>query len=124
MSNSLKGDVPLTLSDGREFTLVLDMEAMLSVEDATGSPLPEVMAKAAQGFFTAIAALVQAAFQRHHPEIQRSDVLDMMVTDRDLLAEALGEATDRAFPNKSGSSAGGNGGKRRPGKNSGRSGAK
>ena len=32
MANPVKGEAPLVLSDGREFTLVLDMEAMLSAE--------------------------------------------------------------------------------------------
>lgn len=122
MANRVKGETPLVLSDGREFMLVLDMEAMLSIEDATGKPLPKVMAQAGEGFMTAIAAVAQAAFVRNHPEVTRGDVLEIMQSDRDALTDALGKAADNAFPAPS---AEGNApAKRQRGKPSGRNGAK
>lgn len=124
MANPVKGEMPLVLADGRRFTLVLDMEALLAVEDATGKPLPEVMARAAAGFLTAMAAIAQAAFLRHHPEVTRAEVLAILQTDQGALSDALGKASETAFPTQS---AGGNGGPkaRRPaGKTSGPSGAK
>lgn len=97
MANSLKGETPLVLADGREFTLVLDMEALLSVEDLTGKPMQKVMAQAGEGFMTAVAAIAQAAFSRKHPDVTRADVLDIMLSDRDTLDAALGVAADSAF---------------------------
>lgn len=123
-ANKVKGETPLVLSDGREFTLVLDMEAMLSVEDTTRKPLPVVMGQAGQGFMSATAAIAQAAFMRHHPEITRADVLSIMQTDSDALTEALGNAADAAFPKEAAGNA--KAPKARPprGKTSGRNGAK
>lgn len=98
MSNSVKGQTPLKLADGREFVLVLDMEAMLHVEETTGKPLPKVVKMAQEGFMTAIAAIAQAAFSRHHPELARAQVLEMLRTDASVLEKALGDATQAAFP--------------------------
>lgn len=122
MANPVKGQTPLVLSDGREFTLVLDMEAMLSVEDATGKPLPVVMKQAGEGFMSATASIAQAAFARHHPEVTRSDVLAIMTSDGDTLAEALGKASEAAFPKEKAGNA--PKAKAQRGKTSGRSGAK
>lgn len=123
-ANSLKGEVPLSTSDGRSFTLVLDMEAMLSVEQTYGKPLPKVMSDAAEGYLSAIAAIAQAAFGRHHPDLDRSTVLDMMVSDRDALTDALEKASKAAFPDEVKGGKAGNGGKPPRGKVSGGSGAK
>lgn len=124
MANPVKGETPLVLSDGREFTLVLDMEALLTVEDVTGKPLPKVMQQASEGFMTAVAAIAQAAFTLHHPEIVRADVLAIMASDRDALTEALGKASDAAFPKAKEGNAKAPKGKTPRGKTSGRSGAK
>lgn len=127
MSNSVKGETPLVLSDGREFTLVLDMEALLSIEDSTNKPLPQVMTQAAAGFVTAQAAIAHAAFARNHPDVTRAEVVEMLFTsDKEAIAEALASATTKAFPDAK-PSAEGNGAapkKRQAGKRSGRSGAK
>lgn len=122
MANAIKGEVSLVLADGRAFTLVLDMEAMLSIEEATGKPLPKVMAQAAEGFMTATASIAQAAFSRHHPEVTRGDVLEFIKSDSAALTEALGKAAEAAFPQAAAGNAGADA--RRPGKSSGRNGAK
>ena len=122
--NSLKGETPLVLSDGQKFTLVLDMEAMLSVEDTMARPLTRVMAMAAEGYMTATAAIAQAAFARHHPDITRADVLAILQTDNVALTEALGKASDAAFGSGEAGNAESHKTKSRRGKTSGRSGAK
>lgn len=122
--NPVKGETALTLKDGREFTLVLDMEAMLSIEDATGKPLPKVMAQAVEGFMTATAAIAQAAFALHHPDITRSDVLKILHSDQDALTDALGKAADLAFPQAQAGNGKAPKAKTPRGKTSGRSGAK
>ena len=98
-TNPVKGETPLVLSDGREFTLVLDREALLGVEQSYGKPLPRVMADAAEGFLGAIAAIAQAAFSRFHPEVTKSDVLKIVLSaEQDKLTEALADASKAAFP--------------------------
>ncbi|MBX7496761.1 hypothetical protein K3172_12920 [Qipengyuania sp. 6B39] len=122
--NPLKGEVALVLSDGREFTLALDMEAMLTVEEATGKPLAKVMAMAGEGFLSASAAIALAAFQRHHPEITRADVLEMIRTDPEAVSAALEQASAAAFPEDKPGNAKAPKAARPRGKSSGRSGAK
>ena len=125
--NSIKGETPLVLSDGREFTLVLDMEALVSVEDTTGKPLGKVMSQASQGFVGAMAAIAHAAFTRHHPEVTREEVLRMAMGDEEVLSQALGHAVEAAYPDEVGNApaAKPSPSKSSPrGKRSGRSGAK
>lgn len=126
MANKVKGETPLVLSDGREFTLVLDHEALLSIEESTGKPLPRVMAMAGEGFITSTAAIAQAAFARYHPEVTLAEVVRMVMSDdSDALEEALGKAVEAAFPDSE-KSGNGKAPKAKPqrGKTSGRSGAK
>jgi hypothetical protein len=125
--NSVKGEVPLVLSDGRNFKLVLDFEAMLSIEDVTGKPLAQVMRQAGEGFVTSRAAVAQAAFSRHHPEVTRADVIAMLFSEEKLAVEvALARAAEAAFPDVSaeGKAEAPAKPKRQAGKTSGRSGAK
>lgn len=128
MVNSVKGDTPLKLADGREYKLVLDMEALLSVEDATGLPLPRVMARAQEGFMSAVAAIAQAAFHTHHPDVSRAEVLEIQRTEGPALEKALAQAVERAYPKEEGGNApqpkGRPKAKRRASKSSGRNGAK
>ena len=125
MANPVKGETPLVLSDGREFTLVLDNEALLSIEDTTGKPLHVVMAQIGQGYATAVAAFAQAAFGRHHPEMTRADVVGIVMgPDRPKLEEALSDATERAFPEAKAGNAPAPKAKPQRGKSSGRNGAK
>lgn len=125
MANAVKGETALKLKDGREFILALDMEAMLTIEDTTGTPLPKVMLRAQEGFMTAIAAIAQAAFSRHHPDVTRVEVLDMLRSDEKAVHDALSAATAVAFPDQvEGSGEVGKARKRPAGKTSGRNGAK
>lgn len=118
--NPVKGEVPLVLSDGREFTVVLDMEALVEAETRYGKPLPKLMQDAGEGFMGATAALLQGALSQHH-DIGRADALDMLRTDADAVAQALSKAGEVAFPS---GKAGNEPAPGRRGKTSGRSGAK
>lgn len=118
--NPVKGEAPLVLHDGRSLTLVLDMEAMVEAEAAYGKPLPKLLADAGEGFMGAMGALLQGALARHH-KIGRTEALEMLRSDPDAVAVALGEASEKAFPK---ASAEGKAGKPRGGKTSGGNGAK
>jgi hypothetical protein len=123
MTNAVKGEVPLVLSDGRNLKLVLDMEAMVEAEAAYGKPLGKLMADASAGFLGAMGALLQGALSRHHP-VSRGDALEILRMDMDAVADALGKATDAAFPKASAEGNAPPPKKRQAGKRSGRSGAK
>lgn len=126
MPNDLKGETPLVLSDGREFTLALDHEALLGVEQSYGKPLHKAMADAQEGFLSAVAAIAQAAFTRFHPNVTRGDIIKMVMSaDRDAVTDALGVAAENAFSPPTKAPVGNAKSKpARPGRTSGRSGAK
>ncbi len=122
MPNSVKGEVPLKLSDGRDFTLVFDMDALVQAEDEYGKPLPVLMERVREGFVGAVRILFWAALQRHHPEVTLSDVNDLLTEHSDAIEKML-TAYQKAMP------AEGKEGKNPPaktqrGKTSGSSGAK
>ena len=123
MANPVKGEAPLKLADGREFKLVLDMEAMIEAEEVSDRPLPEIMQRAQKGYMGAIATITQAAFLRNHPAIERSDIIAMLQTDQEAVTAAMMQAAKSAFPEPEEEDEGN--GKTPPrGKRSGRSGAK
>lgn len=121
-ANPVKGEAPLVLSDGRRFTLVLDMEALVDAESAYGKPMAKMMGDASQGFMGATAALLQGALARHNP-MSRGDVLEMLRTDANAVTEALSKASETAFPEATEGNAA-KAASPQAGKTSGRSGAK
>lgn len=123
MTNPVKGEVVLTLADGRRFTLVLDMEALVDAETAYGKPMPRMMADAAEGFMGATAALLQGALARHNP-VSRSEALEMLRTDLEAVGTALTKASELAFPEQSAGGKAGAAAAKPGGKRSGRNGAK
>ena len=120
--NPVKGEVPLKLSDGREFVLVLDFEALVEAESAYGKPLAQVMADAATGFVGATRALLYGALRAKHPAVTLRDASALFLEHSDEVSAALEKAATAAIPDKA--SAEGNVGKPRRGKTSGASGAK
>lgn len=122
MANATKGEVSLKLSDGRQFTLVLDMEAFVEAESAYGKPLPLMMKDAGAGFVGAVRAMLYGALRAKHPQITLRDASGMFQTDAEAVSAALEQAAELAFPKGDGSED--KEGARPPGKSSGRSGAK
>lgn len=121
--NPIKGEVPLKLSDGREFTLVLDFEALVEAEAVYGKPLARVMADASAGFVGASRALLYGALKAKHPATTLRDASALFLGHAGAVSEALESAATAAFPDSA--SAEGNVGKPSPpGRRSGRSGAK
>ncbi len=122
MSNPLRGETPLKLGDGREFTLVLDMDGLIEAESAYGKPLPRLVADSAAGFMGALRALLYGAMKTKHPEASLRDASAMLQANGAAVEEALASAVEAAFPAPEKSEGGD--GKNPPGKRSGRSGAK
>ena len=122
MPNPIKGEVPLKLSDGREFVLVLDMEALVEAETAYRKPLAQLMADASAGFVGASRALLYGAMRAHHPSVTLRDASAMFMQHGEEVSQALSDAAEAAMPEAS--SAEGNVEKPPRGPTSGGSGAK
>lgn len=86
----------LTTTDGREFTLVVDFEALIQAESAYGKPLPKLQEDAKAGFIGAVRALAYGALTSKHPRITQAEVADLFQADGDALGLALAEAV-KAF---------------------------
>lgn len=127
MANFLLGEVPLKIADGRSFTLVFDMEALIEAEGAYGKPMHATMIDASKGFMGALRAVLFGAFRAHHPEFDLKAVADLLAENTDAISDALTAAHEKAMPAPT-PSAPGNANpapvRRRPGKTSGGNGAK
>lgn len=120
--NPIKGEVPLVLSDGRTFTLLLDMEALVEAETAYRKPMARMMADAAEGFVGATRAMLYGALRAKHPTITLRDASTMFQTDADAVADALERAVTASHPASEGGE--GKDSPNPPGKPSGANGAK
>lgn len=95
--NPLKGETPLKAGE-REFTLVLDHEALIEAEALYGKPLATVMAHAALGFVGAVRAMLYGALRAHHPEVTPKEASALTLEHMEAVGEALGQAAEAAFP--------------------------
>lgn len=123
MPNPLKGEVLLRLPDGREFTLVLDHEALIEAEALYRKPLQNLMADAMLGFVGACRALLYGALRAHHPNVSAVEATAMFLGEMEAVSVALAAAAEAAFPKSEGRD-GGNPPRPQRGKTSGASGAK
>lgn len=123
MLNAVKGEVPLKLEDGREFTLVLDFEALVRAEAAYGKPLGVLLADTMHEFIGAGRCLLYGGLLAHHSEVSVRQVSDFYIGNQAAIIEALGAAIEAGFP-KQGGEGKNSGNARPPGKTSGGSGAK
>ncbi len=123
MTNPIRGEAVLKLKDKREFTLVLDFEALVAAESVYGKPLAHVLVDAKSGFIGAMRALLFGATREHHPDVTLNGATAIFMSDGDAVSAALEVATASAFPEAAGDK---ERGKARPprGKTSGGSGAK
>lgn len=84
MANANKSEVELTIGE-TTYTLKFGRNAMASVESLFGGrPFPEIMADES---FSVVRAMLWAALQRHHPEIDllaAGDLMDALDDDGEL----------------------------------------
>lgn len=119
--NPIKGEAPLILSDGREFTVILDFEALVEAETLYGKPLPVLMAHAASGFVGAVRAMLFGALRARHPDITAVETAEIVMLEMEAVGEALKAATENGFPSSEGKKSGN---APQAGKTSGRNGAR
>lgn len=120
--NPVKGETRLALSDGREYTLVLDHEALVLAESGYGKPLDQLLGEAGQGFVGALRALLYGALQAKQPGATLAAATEMLFADRAAVMDAIEQAASLAFPTPA--KDGGKAGNGQAGKTSGGSGAK
>lgn len=100
MANAVKGQVSLKASD-TIYTLCLSANAMCELEELTGETIGSLAVKmdGEAVRMTHVRALMWAALQDHHPEIDIKGA-GRIITEAGMSAcmEAIGMAFQRAFP--------------------------
>lgn len=124
MTNPLKGEAELRLSDGRSFTLVMDFDALVAAERIYNKPVEVTLADAVAGFTGALHALLLAGLGRHHPAATSEQARDILLSERPAVIDGLTKAIAASMPEKREGDNRGNRQARRAGKRSGGSGAK
>ena len=124
MTNQLKGEAELRLSDGRSFTLVMDFDALMLAERVYNKPVELTLSDAVAGFTGALHALLLAGLKRHHPATTAEDAQEILMADRMAVIDGLTKAIAASMPEKREGDNRGNRQARRAGKRSGGSGAK
>lgn len=142
MSNAIKGEVPLKLSDGREFVLVADHAGLVKAAqaysgttklrrlmsdmqpdlDKSGKPKLDEYGDPLKDTMPATAAFFYGLFDAHHPDVTLREATNMLFAEQEVVTEAIEAAVTAGFPDMAGGKDGANPPRR--GKTSGRSGAK
>ena len=98
MINRVKGEAALALSDGQQFTLVLDFEALVQAEEVYGKPAARLMIDASAGFIGALRALLFGALRRYHGDLTMAAVTAIFEADAAAVEKAIEAAADAALP--------------------------
>jgi len=82
MANRERGEVSLEI-DGTTYTMVLDLEALCTLEDHFSTPskdavFPELLERASRGSARHIRGIVWAALQRHHKGMTLEQTSDLI----------------------------------------------
>lgn len=121
MTNRVRGEEALRLKDGREFTLVLDFEAMVAAESSYGQPIGVLLQHWSSGFLGAMRCMLFGALRSNHADLSLEDAGAIVEADAEAVNKALAavETGSRAKTTEDKKP-----GNRRRGKTSGRNGAK
>lgn len=118
VANPVKGEAPLVLTDGREFTLVADHAGLVKAAQAySGSTKlqklmsdmqPEVDAKGqlvldedgdpVKDTMPATAAFLFGLFDAYHPDVTQRDALNILLAEQEVVTEAISQAVASGFP--------------------------
>jgi hypothetical protein len=120
MTNPVLGEATLTLSDGRELTIVFSATALIHAETLYRKPSGDIMVEAAQGYLGAITALLEGSLKKYHSDIGSEEVADIALRQTMAVRAAVDEAARLAFPDATTEE---RKGPNPPGKNSGANGA-
>lgn len=107
MANAVRGQASLTTGD-TTYTLVLSVNAMCEIEDATGKDILELVSDFQSGRVSmkSFRLLFWSALQDHHPDIDLK-AAGRLITEIGMASamDAMGAAFQRAFPDAEESSA-------------------
>jgi hypothetical protein len=96
----IRGEAAATLSDGRTLTLAMGFRALASASAETGIPASEifsVLQKDDGRQMLALLALIEGSLKKYHRDIGPDEVDDLMLTDSEVLSEAMSKAMNGAF---------------------------
>lgn len=96
--NPMKGETPLKLSDGREFTLVSGFRAFVIAEKSYGAPIDKIQADAEAGYLSAGATIFHAMLAVKHPEITIDEAGEILFSETAAVMTAVGEAVKNGSP--------------------------
>lgn len=95
---ALNGDRVITV-EGQPYRLVLDINAMVLLEEAADKPFHVLLGQCQQGRIGAIRAVIWAALQRHHPDMTVEQAGEWMgKVGLDALAAYIASAAQDAQP--------------------------
>lgn len=98
MSNPLKGEASVALSDGRELKMVCQFDELCAIEAELEMTLPRVLTELAECGMRAQMAALSACLKREQPEFKRSDIPAIILgKDRLAVREALSKAITGAL---------------------------
>jgi hypothetical protein len=95
VANPIKGEMPLKLSDGREFVLLSGTTALAEAEGVYGKPAHDIAADAQAGYMGAIRALFYGMLKRKQPSMtldDAGDLLDQFFGEIEIAMEAAAKA--------------------------------
>ena len=96
----IRGEATATLADGRTLTLAMGFRALALASADTGIPASEiftVLQKDDGRQMIALLALIEGSLKKYHREIGPDEVDDLMLTDSEVLSEAMSKAMQGAF---------------------------
>lgn len=107
----IRGEATATLKDGRTLTMAMGFRALASASAETGIPASEiftVLQKDDGRQMMALLALIEGSLKKYHRDIGPDEIDDLMLTDSEVLSEAMSKAMNGAFSDDDGKADEGN----------------
>ena len=98
----IRGEATATLADGRTLTLAMGFRALALASAETGIPAAEifaVMQKDDGRQMLALLALIEGSLKKYHRDIGPDEIDELMLSDSEVLSEAVSKALNGAFGN-------------------------
>ena len=96
----IRGEATATLADGRTLTLAMGFRALALASAETGIPTSNIFAilqKDDGRQMMVLLALIEGSLKKHHRDISPDEIDDLMLTDSEVLSEAMSKALNGAF---------------------------
>jgi hypothetical protein len=96
----IRGEATAELSDGRTLTLAMGFRALALASADTGIPASEifsVLQKDDGRQMLALLSLIEGSLKKYHRDIGPDELDQLMMTDSEVLSEALSKAMSGAF---------------------------